>query len=308
MSDSTTFDPRNRKLAVLKGGPGSERDVSLRSGGSVASALRAAGAQVSEIELTGTEVEIPAGTELVFNLIHGTFGEDGRLQALLDGRGIPYTGEGTEESRIAFDKILTKQALERAGVPTPRFEILVKGERPTLPLPIVIKAPCQGSSVGVHLIHDTAVIDEAIADCLQHGDEVLVEELVQGRELTVGVLGEEVLPVVEIRPLAGFYDYTNKYTKGATEYLVPAPLTPAETEAVQAVALAAVKALGLKVYSRVDVLLGEGGPTVLEINTIPGMTETSLLPKAAAAYGLDFTQLCFRIAGLSLSARSAHSA
>ena len=308
MSDSTTFDPRNRRLAVLKGGPGSERDVSLRSGASVASALRAAGAEVSEIELTGTNVEIPAGTELVFNLIHGTFGEDGRLQALLDGLGIPYTGEGAEESRIAFDKILTKQALQRAGVPTPRSEILRKGERPTLPLPIVIKAPCQGSSVGVHLIHDAAAIDGAIADCLLHGDEVLVEELVQGRELTVGVLGEEVLPVVEIRPLAGFYDYTNKYTKGATEYLVPAPLTPAETEAVQAVALAAEKALGLKVYSRVDVLLGEGGPTVLEINTIPGMTETSLLPKAAAAYGLDFTRLCCRIAGLSLNVRSTRSA
>ncbi|MBU6180561.1 MAG: D-alanine--D-alanine ligase, partial [Verrucomicrobia bacterium] len=133
MSDSNTFDPRNRRLAVLKGGPGSERDVSLRSGASVASALRAAGAEVSEIELTGTDVDIPAGTELVFNLIHGTFGEDGRLQTLLDGRSIPYTGEGAEESRIAFDKILTKQALQRAGVPTPRSEILRKGERPTLP-------------------------------------------------------------------------------------------------------------------------------------------------------------------------------
>lgn len=307
MNERTTFDPRNRRIAVLKGGPGQERDVSLRSGASVASALRSAGAEVSEIELTGADVEIPKGTELVFNLIHGTFGEDGGLQRILDRRGIHYTGEGAEESRIAFDKILTKQALQRAGVPTPRSEILKRGEMPTLPLPIVIKAPRQGSSVGVHLIHDAAVIDEAIADCLQHGDEVLVEELVRGRELTVGVLGEEILPVVEIRPLAGFYDYTNKYTKGATEYLVPAPLTSAETEAVHDVSLAAVKALGLKVYSRVDLLLGSNGPTVLEVNTIPGMTETSLLPKAAAASGLDFTALCCRIACLSLAARSARS-
>jgi len=300
----TEFDPRNRKLAVLKGGPGSERDVSLRSGASVASALRSIGADVTEIEVIGTEVEIPSGTELVFNLIHGTFGEDGDLQALLEERGIPYTGEGVKESRVAFDKILTKQALTRAGVPTPRSEILKSRENPTLPLPIVIKAPCQGSSVGVHLIHEASAIDPALADCLQHGDEILVEELVEGRELTVGVLGDQVLPVVEIKPLAGFYDYTNKYTKGATEYLVPAPLTEEETAAVQSVALAAVKALGLRVYSRVDVLLGHGGPTVLEINTIPGMTETSLLPKAAAASGLDFSTLCCRIAALSLSARA----
>ena len=300
----TEFDPRNRKLAVLKGGPGSERDVSLRSGASVASALRSIGADVTEIEVIGTEVEIPSGTELVFNLIHGTFGEDGDLQALLEERGIPYTGEGVKESRVAFDKILTKQALTRAGVPTPRSEILKSGEKPTLPLPIVIKAPCQGSSVGVHLIHEASAIDPALADCLQHGEEILVEELVEGRELTVGVLGDQVLPVVEIKPLAGFYDYTNKYTKGATEYLVPAPLTEEETAAVQSVALAAVKALGLRVYSRVDVLLGRGGPTVLEINTIPGMTETSLLPKAAAASGLDFSTLCCRIAALSLSARA----
>lgn len=305
MSTRNTFHPRNRKLAVLKGGPGSERDVSLRSGASVAAALRAAGAEVTEIEVTGTDVEIPEGTELVFNLIHGTFGEDGHLQRILDERGIPYTGEGAEESRVAFDKILTKKSLQRAGVPTPRSEILKAGDQPTIPLPIVIKAPCQGSSVGVHLIHEARGIDAAIADCLNHGDEVLVEEMVEGRELTVGILGEEVLPVVEIRPLAGFYDYTNKYTKGATEYLVPAPLTPDETKAVQTAALSAVKALGLRVYSRVDVLLGKEGPTVLEINTIPGMTETSLLPKSAASYGLDFAALCCKIAELSLDARKA---
>jgi D-alanine-D-alanine ligase len=155
------------------------------------------------------------------------------------------------------------------------------------------------------LIHDASAIDHALADCLLHGEEVLVEELVTGRELTVGVIGDQVLPVVEIKPNEGFYDYTNKYTKGATEYLVPAPLEAAETTAVQEVALAAVRALGLSVYSRVDVLLSPAGATVLEINTIPGMTETSLLPKAAAAIGLDFTALCCRIAEKSLIARKA---
>lgn len=298
------FDPRGRRLAVLKGGPGAERDVSLRSGSSVASALRIAGAEVIEIEVTGTEVEIPEGTELVFNLIHGTFGEDGGLQSLLDARGIPYTGEGAWESRTAFDKILTKQALMKAGIPTPRFEILKEGEHPSMPLPMVVKAPRQGSSVGVHLIHREEDLSPAVADCLRYGPEILIEELVDGRELTVGVLGDQVLPVVEIRPVEGFYDYANKYTKGATEYLVPAPLTPGETSSVQEAALGAVRALGLGVYSRVNVLLGAEGATVLEINTIPGMTETSLLPKAAAASGLDFTSLCCTIAGLSLAARN----
>ena len=304
MNAPAPVDPLNRHLTVLKGGPGSEREVSLRSGASVAAALRSAGARVDEVEVISTEVHVPEGTELVFNLIHGTFGEDGGLQAVLGEFGIPYTGEGEEESRIAFDKILTKKALERAGVPTPRSEILRAGEIPSIPLPIVIKAPRQGSSVGVHLIHDAAEIAPALADCLLHGEEILVEELVIGRELTVGVLGDQVLPVVEIKPNEGFYDYTNKYTKGATEYIVPAPLTPAETESVQAVSLAAVRALGLRVYSRVDVLLAPAGPTVLEVNTIPGMTETSLLPKAAAASGLDFVTLCCRIAALSLSARA----
>lgn len=303
MITPAALDPRHSHITVLKGGPGSEHEVSLRSGASVANALRSAGFSVDEIEVNGTKVNIPKGTGLVFNLIHGTFGEDGELQELLESQGIPYTGEGSAESRVAFDKILTKRALEKFSVPTPRWEILHAGESPMLPLPIVIKAPCQGSSVGVHLIHSEDQIAPALADCLLHGEEILVEELVSGRELTVGILGDQALPVVEIRPREGFYDYANKYTKGATEYLVPAPLTEEETKTVQSVALAANNALRLKVYCRVDVLLTPSGPTVLEINTIPGMTETSLLPKAAAASGLDFTALCLKIAEKSLAAR-----
>jgi len=191
MSTPLPFDPRVSHIVLLKGGPGSEREVSLRSGASAAQALRSTGAHVEEIELTGTEVTIPQGTDIVFNLIHGTFGEDGGLQALLEQQGIAYTGEGSAESRVAFDKILTKQALEKAGVPTPRWEILHRGEPSTLPLPIVIKAPRQGSSVGVHLIHSEEQIAPALADCLLHGDEILVEELVSGRELTIGILGGE---------------------------------------------------------------------------------------------------------------------
>ena len=292
---------KNKKVAVLMGGPGAEREVSLRSGAAVGRALRAAGAEVTEVDLTSTSVDLPAGIELAFNMIHGTFGEDGQLQAILEKKGVAYTGEGVAGSRLAFDKILSKKKFDAAGVPTAKWEILQPGQAPTLPLPFVVKAPRQGSSVGVHIVKDTPGILPALEDCFQYGDEVLVEEFFVGRELTVGILGEEALPVIEIVPHEGFYDYEHKYTKGASDYHVPADIGEAHTAAVQKAALAAQRALGLKVYSRVDVLLASDGRlNVLEINTIPGMTETSLLPKAAAVIGLDFPALCERIADLSL--------
>jgi D-alanine-D-alanine ligase len=284
------------------GGPGKERDVSLRSGAAVANALRAAGARVEEIDVTTPEITLPASVDLAFNIIHGTFGEDGQLQSILHEKGIPYTGEGIEGSRTAFDKILSKEAFDRAGVPTSKWEKIRKGKAPSLPLPYVVKAPRQGSSVGVHIIRDAAALPAALDDCFQYGDEVLVESFFAGRELTVGIIGGEALPVVEIVPRDGFYDYDHKYTSGASEYFVPAPLTDAESSNVQATARAAHRALGLEVYSRVDILLAsDGSMSVLEINTIPGMTELSLLPKAAAVAGLDFPSLCEEIAGLSLA-------
>jgi D-alanine-D-alanine ligase len=148
-------------------------------------------------------------------MIHGTFGEDGQIQAILDKRAVPYTGEGAEASRVAFDKLASKKLFEKAGVPTPRWEILQPGQRPSLPLPVVVKAPREGSSVGVHLVREPAQLDAALADCARLDREILVEELVEGRELTVGVVGERAMAVVEIRPHEGFYDYAHKYTKGA---------------------------------------------------------------------------------------------
>jgi D-alanine-D-alanine ligase len=288
-------------LVVLMGGPGSENAVSLRSGAAVANALRQGGYRVTGLEVHGTDIALPPDTGLCVNMIHGTFGEDGGLQALLDARGIAYTGEGAAASRVAFDKMASKKLFEAAGVPTPRWEVLASGERPTLPLPVVIKAPREGSSVGVHLVREPAALEPALADCAALDREILVEELIEGRELTVGVVGDRAMAVVEIRPHEGFYDYAHKYTKGASEYFCPAPLDDATTRRVQETALAAHRALGLEVYSRVDVLLrADGAPFVLEANTIPGMTETSLLPKAAAAAGMDFLSLCEEIAGLSL--------
>lgn len=291
-------------LAVLMGGPGSEREVSLRSGAAVAQAFRGGGYRVTEIDVHGPDFELPPGTDLCINMIHGTFGEDGQIQSILDRRGIAYTGEGEAGSRIAFDKLASKKMFVAAGVPTPRWEVLAPGAKPTLPLPTVVKAPREGSSVGVHLVREAGQLDAALADCANLDREILVEELIEGRELTVGVVGDRALAVVEIRPHEGFYDYAHKYTKGASEYLCPAPLDEATTRRVQETALAAHRALGLEVYSRVDILLrADGEPFVLETNTIPGMTETSLLPKAAAAVGVDFVALCEEIARISLQSR-----
>lgn len=293
---------RDMHLAVLMGGPGSEREVSLRSGAAVANALRGGGYRVSEVDVRDGGFALPADTGLCFNMVHGTFGEDGGLQAALDARGIAYTGEGAAGSRLAFDKIGSKRRFDEAGVPTPRWEAFASGGRPTMPLPLVIKAPREGSSVGVHIVKDPGELEAALADCAGLDNETLAEEFVRGRELTVGVVGGRALAVVEIRPHEGFYDYQHKYTKGASDYFCPAPLDPETTARVQSVALAAHRALGLEVYSRVDVLLrDDGAPYVLETNTIPGMTETSLLPKAAAAVGLGFLELCEEIARLSLS-------
>jgi D-alanine-D-alanine ligase len=293
---------KGKKVALLSGGPGSERDVSLRSGAAVAKALGTVGAYVVEIDVRGPDFSVPDGTDLAFNLIHGTFGEDGQLQGILDELGIPYTGENAAKSRIAFDKILTKEAFDRAGVPTSKWEKLQLGQQPTIPAPCVVKAPRQGSSVGVHVLHNSTGIAAALEDCFRFGDEVLVETFFKGRELTVGILGDLALPVVEIVPKDGFYDYSNKYTSGASQYFVPAALDEAIASSVRETALSAARAVDLEVYSRVDILLGpDGSMSVLEINTIPGMTELSLLPKAAAAVGLGFAPLCEEIAGLSLA-------
>lgn len=290
-----------KHIAVLKGGPGAEREVSLNSAAAVANALRSLGAHVTEIDVTGPDFTLPAEAELAFNMIHGTFGEDGQLQALLDARGVPYTGEGEAGSRLAFDKIASKRRFDAAGVPNARWEILARGDAPTIPLPVVVKPPREGSSVGVHIVHDTVALDAALEDGFTRDHEVLVEEFISGKELTVGIVGDEAFPVVEIVPKVDFYSYENKYTKGNSEYFCPARLDAATTQAVQAAALAAHRSLGLEVYSRVDVLLdAQNRPYVLEVNTIPGMTETSLLPKAAAAVGIGFPELCARIAALSL--------
>lgn len=299
----------NHKIAVLKGGPGSERTVSLKSAESVVEALKSLGAEVIEVDVTGESFEVPADVLVAVNIIHGTFGEDGRLQALLEQKNVAYTGAGVETSRIAFDKALSKEKFVAAGVPTPRSQMLkLDGGELAFSLPVVVKPPREGSSVGVHIVRTPEELEAALADAKNFGDETLVEEFIEGKELTVGVLGEQVLPVIHIEPVSGFYDINNKYPwmsgTGKTLYHCPADLDAETTARVQAAALAAMKAVGVEVYGRVDVMLSQSGdPYVLEINTIPGMTVSSLLPKAARAAGIEFPQLMERIIELSLTAR-----
>ncbi len=300
-------------IAVLMGGPGSEREVSLSSGRAVLEALQAEGLKAVGVDVTDTAPALPEGTGLAFNLIHGTYGEDGELQDYLEGLAIPYTGAGPESSRLAFDKVASKERFVAAGVPAPASEILdVSGGmgRPKMALPYVVKPPREGSSVGVHIVKTEEEAAAALEDAARYGHEILVEQFVDGKELTVGIVGEEVFPIVHIVPRSGFYDMANKYPwmsgGGSTDYYCPADLDPETTKNVQDAALAAHKALGIEVYSRVDVLLDSyGHPYILESNTIPGMTASSLLPKAAAAAepSYAFGALCRRIGDLSLALR-----
>ena len=298
----------DKRIAVLKGGPGSERQISLASAAGVAGALRELGAEVVEVDVTGPHFELPEGMDLAFNMIHGTFGEDGQLQRVLEARGIPYTGEGVRGSERAFDKLLSKARFVEHGVPTPKFEQIPAGATPSMPLPYVVKAPCEGSSVGVYIVKTPEEVAPALEAAARYARELLVEEFVEGRELTVGILGGMALPIIEIRPRTGFYDFANKYPfldptgQGAADHCCPAALDEATTARIQQLALDACRALGLEVYCRVDFLLRPNGEAlVLEINTIPGMTQASLLPEAAGVAGIPYPQLCERIAELSLS-------
>jgi D-alanine-D-alanine ligase len=266
--------------------------------------LRSLGHEVHEVDPRDGRFVLPPGTDVVFLALHGTYGEDGTVQKQLDELGVPYTGCDAEASRIAFDKVLTKQSCMEKGVPTAAFAVVNSAQAPLpagLPPPLVVKPTRQGSSVGLQFVERVEDWPKAVAESLKFDTEVLVEEKINGRETTVGILGGKVLPVVEVRPKAGTYDYKTKYTAGATEYFCPADFDEATTKRIQTAAIGAFRAIGGRDYSRVDVMVRpDGSPVVLEVNTLPGMTETSLLPKAAAAAGINYEQLCQRMIELAL--------
>jgi D-alanine-D-alanine ligase len=301
-------------VGVLMGGRSAEREVSLRTGAAILAALRRLGRRAVGID-AGPDLPRQLAREKVdvaFIALHGRGGEDGTVQGLLECLGIPYTGSGVLASALAMDKKQSKWIFRAHGLPTPDFEVVGCGARGSWPLarleaPVVVKPVCEGSSVGMSIVLARGALARALKAALRYDPEVLVEAFVPGRDLTVGVLGDQAFPVVEMRPRSGYYSYSAKYKKGKTEYFVPAPLTPRQAARTQELALAAHRALGCRGASRVDFRLDERGrPQLIEVNTIPGMTATSLLPKSAAAAGISFDELVERIlaaARLDTSAR-----
>lgn len=255
-------------------------------------------------------LEVCAMADVVFLALHGRTGEDGRVQAAFDLMGIPYTGSGYLGSAVAMDKDLTKRLVAPLGVKTPAWEIIDSTNMDLdtvvkrVPLPCVVKPVDSGSSIGVAIAHDEDELRKALLDAAEQGDRVVAEQYVAGREVQIGILDGKPLPSIEIIPVQGFYDYENKYQPGAAKEITPAPI-PAETERLLAErAMTVFHALGLKAYSRADFILDEAGELwFLEINTLPGMTPTSLVPQEAAVVGLSYGDLCEKIIEIALRDR-----
>ncbi len=288
----------------MLGGPSAEREVSLRSGAAVANALRSLGHTVHELDPQQPSWILPPGTDVVFLALHGSYGEDGTVQEELEILRVPYTGCGPEASRVAFDKVLAKKHFIKAGVPTPRFAVIDSpqagwpdGWQP----PVVLKPARQGSSVGLQFVEETGQWQSALAGAFRHDTQVLMEERIAGRETTVGILAGRALPVAEVRVKKGHFDYKNKYTPGAAEHFCPADFPPEVTARIQGAALDAFHAIGGRDYARVDVMVRDNGdPVVLEVNTLPGMTDVSILPEAAAAAGVGYAALCQQFVDMAL--------
>lgn len=321
---------RRVRVAVLMGGVSSEREVSLKTGRKIAQALDRERYEVVRLEIergAGSQADAhgsPPGDELiplltdgrrpdvVFIALHGRYGEDGTVQGLLDLLGIPYTGSGVLASALAMNKAVSKKLMLAEGIRTPPF-VLVRdrdegmARASELPLPLVVKPNREGSTIGVTIVRQADQLPSALELAFRYDTEVLVEQFIEGTEITAGVLGNDnpcVLPLVEIVPRSGFYDYESKYTPGATEEIVPARIPEARAREACELAIRAHKALGCRGMSRVDMICGRDQVWVLEVNTIPGMTETSLLPRAAAAAGMSFAELVGRLVELALEGRT----
>jgi D-alanine-D-alanine ligase len=328
------------KITVLMGGTSAERDVSLATGREIARALRSKGYEVITVDAAGGRLiaesddasgvgrqppdkgelsklaagqlacqleDLPEfrGTEAIFVALHGGAGEDGRVQAMLDLMGTPYTGSGPLGSALAMDKLVSKELFHNAGIRTAPW-LVAPVETAAIAgvlggYPVVVKPSREGSTVGVSVVRDAEQLSGALERASGYAGPAMVERFIPGREVAVGVLGEQALPVVEIRPSHEIYDYECKYTKGMSEYQVPAPLSRECTEELQELAVAAHRVLRLAAYSRVDFRIDEDDrPWCLEVNSLPGMTATSLLPKAAAAAGVTFEDLCEQVVRMAI--------
>ena len=305
VGDDLEMKDKKINVTVFAGGISSERSVSLASGKMVVEALRSKGYEVNVVDPDPVKGwTLPENTDVVFLALHGTYGEDGQVQAELDRLGVPYTGCGAEASRIGFDKLLTRQRCEAAGIRMPRalvldqpLEKMPEGWKP----PVVLKPTREGSSVGLQLVDKEEDFAPALKAVLKFGGVAIMEERIFGRELAAGILEGKPLPLVEICPKSGVYDFTSKYTKGHTVYICPAVVDEEIKTQAQQMALRTFNAVGCKDYARVDILLDkEGLCWVLEINTLPGMCETSLMPQAASAAGITYSELCSKMVQLAL--------
>lgn len=295
-----------KSITVLMGGNSAERAISLKSGGAVADALTDAGAIVTRLDTAamGWHHNLPLET-FVFNLLHGVGGEDGSVQGLLASLGVPYSGSGVLGSALCMDKAKTKLVWRSLGLPTPDFEMINANSNLFAVIdrlgPVFVKPVSEGSSVGMSIAKDGDTLQQALALAAKSQVAVMAEALVTGDEFTVAIVDGEALPPIKITPATAFYDFDAKYVSGETVFECPAPLTAGESEALQALALRAFEASGAEVWGRVDVMRSDGGWQLLEVNTIPGMTEHSLVPKAAAAAGLSFVDLLAKIYQASIS-------
>ena len=304
------------RIVVVMGGPSSEAAISRQTGKAVVDALQSRGYNVVGLEFVPRDFarEIEAmRPAIVFNAMHGAFGEDGRLAAVLELLGIPYTGSGVLAAALTLDKAAAKRVLLGAGLPTPKARVYRAFERvcdlageiaAAFAFPVVVKAASQGSSLGVVVAREEKELPGALAEAFRYDEAAVVEEFIDGPEITVAVWGDgienEAFPIIEITTSSGRYDYESKYTKGASQHIIPARLSPETAEKARDIALSTFAVCGCRGVARVDMMVSsEGQPYVIDINTVPGMTETSLVPDAARAMGIAFPALCERLLTLA---------
>jgi len=304
----------DKRAAVICGGKSAERKISLKTGQAIYDALKGQGVDVIKLDPQNDEFYknlITAEADVAFIALHGRYGEDGTIQGLLEMEGIPYTGSGVLASAMAINKIISKKIFRQEGILTPKFKVLNKGEWESgskvsikklvdkFGLPIVVKPVLEGSSLGLSIVKKEKDLITAINEAFKYDTEVLIEEYIDGKEITVGILGNDepiVLPIIEIKPKDGVYNFEAKYTKGMTEFIIPAQLKDSLYNQARKMSYRAYQALKCSGMARVDLMVAEDDkPYVLEVNTIPGMTETSLLPQAAQAADISFEELVIKI-------------
>jgi len=299
----TTF--KKKKVGVLMGGVSQEREISLKTGKAILKALSEKGYNTHPIDVSHdlAETLTREKIECAFIALHGRFGEDGTVQGMLEMMRIPYTGSGVLASALAMHKIMAKKLFLCEKIPTPSFEVLSREvieknqiKEFSFPLPLVVKPAREGSTIGISIVQSAEELGVALKKAGKYDAEILVEAFMKGREITVSILGDLPLPIIEIVPKSGFYDYHSKYTKGETQYIIPARVPREKYLHAQEISLQAFKTLGCSGFGRVDLMTDENDdPFIIDVNTMPGMTETSLFPKAAGYAGIPFEDLAERI-------------